>query len=139
MERILEMARKKTVVKSKDTRRRSTDEFKSEAVQMMLDGLSAPSVMKRRGLPNVNMLYRWKQERLTQRGPVASFRQMPHKRTNNRLEDLDGVYVVGGGTHPGSGLPVIDESARITSRLIAEDPGPVSSQASRLQRSACAR
>jgi transposase-like protein len=100
MERILEMARKKTVVKSKDTRRCYTDEFESEAVQMMLDGHSAQSVMKRRGLPNVNMLYRWKQERLTQRGPVASFRQMAHKRTNNRFEDLDGVYLVGGGTHP---------------------------------------
>ena len=32
------MARKKTLLKSKDTRRRYTDEFKDEAVQMMLDG-----------------------------------------------------------------------------------------------------
>jgi hypothetical protein len=30
---------------------------------------------------------------------------------------------VGGGTHPGSGLPVIFESARITSRLLLEDLG----------------
>jgi phytoene desaturase len=28
---------------------------------------------------------------------------------------------VGGGTHPGSGLPVIFESARITARLLLED------------------
>ena len=35
--------------------------------------------------------------------------------------ELDGVYLVGGGTHPGSGLPVIFESARITARLMAED------------------
>ena len=33
------------------------------------------------------------------------------------------VYLVGGGTHPGSGLPVIFESARITSRLLAQDLG----------------
>jgi len=33
------------------------------------------------------------------------------------------VYLVGGGTHPGSGLPVIFEGARITSNLIAEDLG----------------
>ena len=51
--------------------------------------------------------------------------QMLHRRPNNRFEDLDGVYLVGGGTHPGSGLPVIYESARITSRLIAEDLGAV--------------
>ncbi|HEU4519151.1 MAG TPA: hypothetical protein VFS03_06525, partial [Microvirga sp.] len=31
------------------------------------------------------------------------------------------VYLVGGGTHPGSGLPVIFEGARITARLLVED------------------
>ena len=49
--------------------------------------------------------------------------QMLHLRPRNRFEDLDGVYLVGGGTHPGSGLPVIYESARITSRLLMEDLG----------------
>lgn len=49
--------------------------------------------------------------------------QMLHNRPRNRFEDLDGVYLVGGGTHPGSGLPVIFESARISSRLLAEDLG----------------
>jgi len=29
--------------------------------------------------------------------------------------------MVGGGTHPGSGLPVIFASARITSRLLLDD------------------
>ena len=38
-----------------------------------------------------------------------------------RFEDLERVYLVGGGTHPGSGLPVIFEGARITARLLAED------------------
>lgn len=47
--------------------------------------------------------------------------QMLGFRPHNRFEDLDGVYLVGGGTHPGSGLPVIFEGARITSKLIAED------------------
>lgn len=47
--------------------------------------------------------------------------QMLHLRPRNRFEDLDSVYLVGGGTHPGSGLPVIYESARITSKLLLED------------------
>ncbi|MGF1553767.1 MAG: phytoene desaturase family protein [Paracoccaceae bacterium] len=47
--------------------------------------------------------------------------QMLHLRPQNRFEELDGVYLTGGGTHPGSGLPTIFESARITSRLMAED------------------
>ena len=33
------------------------------------------------------------------------------------------MYLVGGGTHPGSGLPVIFQSARISSRLLLEDLG----------------
>ncbi|MDX1655617.1 MAG: hypothetical protein R3310_10455, partial [Candidatus Competibacteraceae bacterium] len=52
-----------------------------------------------------------------------NFRQMLHLRPRNRFEDLEGVYLVGGGTHPGSGLPVIFESARISSRLLLEDLG----------------
>jgi phytoene desaturase len=54
--------------------------------------------------------------------------QMLHLRPRNRFEDLPGVYLVGGGTHPGSGLPVIFESARISTRLVCEDlgvPAPV--------------
>lgn len=47
--------------------------------------------------------------------------QMLHLRPHNRFEDADGVYLVGGGTHPGSGLPVIFESARITSKLLLRD------------------
>jgi phytoene desaturase len=49
--------------------------------------------------------------------------QLLHLRPRNRFEDLESVYLVGGGTHPGSGLPVIFESARITSRLLLQDLG----------------
>ena len=52
-----------------------------------------------------------------------SLTQMLHLRPHNRFEDVEGMYLVGGGTHPGSGLPVIFESARISSRLLLEDLG----------------
>jgi phytoene desaturase len=52
-----------------------------------------------------------------------SLDQMLHLRPHNRFEDVDGIYLVGGGTHPGSGLPVIFESARISSRLLLADMG----------------
>jgi phytoene desaturase len=52
-----------------------------------------------------------------------SLTQMLHFRPRNRFEDVDGMYLVGGGTHPGSGLPVIYEGARITARLMCEDFG----------------
>ncbi len=52
-----------------------------------------------------------------------SLDQMLHLRPHNRFEDVDGVYLVGGGTHPGSGLPVIFQSALISSRLLLADLG----------------
>jgi phytoene desaturase len=45
--------------------------------------------------------------------------QMLYFRPHNRFGR--NVYLVGGGTHPGSGLPVIYEGARITTRLLLED------------------
>ena len=47
--------------------------------------------------------------------------QMLYFRPHNRFEDLEQVYLVGGGTHPGSGLPVIYSSARITTTTLMQD------------------
>jgi phytoene desaturase len=69
----------------------------------------------------------WENEHAIHRGATFnlshSLDQMLSFRPRNRFEDLERVYLVGGGTHPGSGLPVIFEGARITSRLLAEDLG----------------
>jgi len=69
----------------------------------------------------------WETELSIHRGATFnlshSLDQMLCFRPRNRFEDLDRMYLVGGGTHPGSGLPVIFEGARITSRLLAEDLG----------------
>jgi transposase len=53
-------------------RRVFTDEFRREAVQMMLDGHTAKSVAERLGLSGANLLYRWKREELERTGPVAT-------------------------------------------------------------------
>jgi transposase len=52
-------------------RRSFSEEFKQEAVQMLLDGHSAPSVAQRLGLSGPNVLYRWKRETLRRAGPAA--------------------------------------------------------------------
>ncbi len=44
--------------------------------------------------------------------------QMLYFRPHNKFEEIEKCYLVGGGTHPGSGLPTIYESGRITSELI---------------------
>jgi len=58
-----------------------------------------------------------------------SWHQMMYLRPHNEFEEFENCYLVGGGTHPGSGLPTIFESARISANLICEKneiPFPVS-------------
>jgi phytoene desaturase len=49
--------------------------------------------------------------------------QMLHRRVAHEYERVPGLYFCGGGTHPGSGLPVIFLSAQITARLVCERMG----------------
>ena len=56
----------------KRSRRVYPDELKKEAVQMLLDGHSAPSVAQNLGLPHTSLLYRWKGLLLQQEGATAS-------------------------------------------------------------------
>lgn len=66
----------------------------------------------------------WETEENVYKGATFSlshkFSQMLYWRPHNRFEELDNCYLVGGGTHPGSGLPTIYESARISSNLICK-------------------
>lgn len=66
----------------------------------------------------------WETEENVYKGATFSlshkFSQMLYWRPHNRFEELDNCYLVGGGTHPGSGLPTIYESARISANLISK-------------------
>jgi phytoene desaturase len=66
----------------------------------------------------------WEQDEAVYKGATFSlahtFSQMLYWRPHNQFEELAHCYLVGGGTHPGSGLPTIYESARISSQLIAK-------------------
>ncbi|MBN1823183.1 MAG: phytoene desaturase [Endomicrobiales bacterium] len=49
--------------------------------------------------------------------------QMMYFRPHNKFEEIGNCWLVGGGTHPGSGLPTIYESGRITSGMISSKYG----------------
>ena len=49
--------------------------------------------------------------------------QMLYLRPHNRYQGYENCYLVGGGTHPGSGLPTIYESGRISANLLCDDFG----------------
>jgi phytoene desaturase len=52
-----------------------------------------------------------------------SMNQMLYFRPHNKFEGLDRCYLVGGGTHPGSGLPTIYQSGLIAAHLIGKKYG----------------
>jgi len=66
----------------------------------------------------------WQDDYHVYKGAVFNFshgfNQMLHKRPQNKVKGLKGMYLVGGGTHPGSGLPTIYQSAIITSNYIVK-------------------
>ncbi len=90
-----------------------------------LGEIGIPELEKRIRYEKVLTPHGWEDELRIFRGATFnlshSLDQMLYLRPRNRFEDLQSVYLVGGGTHPGSGLPVIFESARISARLIAQD------------------
>jgi phytoene desaturase len=49
--------------------------------------------------------------------------QMLYFRPHNEFEEFRHCYLAGGGTHPGSGLPTIYESGRISAELIMQSDG----------------
>jgi phytoene desaturase len=75
----------------------------------------------------------WKSERIAHGATfnmAHNIGQMLHRRPHHRLQGFDNLWMVGGGTHPGSGLPVIFLSSEITARLLCEQegvPDPMSS------------
>jgi transposase-like protein len=102
-------------------RRAFTDEFRREAVRMMLDGHSAASIAEQLGLSHANLLYRWKREELERTGPVATSlearvreleadlrrvereRGIPKKSVDHiRLARMTDVYGVADGDPPAS-------------------------------------
>ena len=59
-------------IRGRRVRRSYPEELKREAVQMLLDGHSAASVVERLGLSSANLLYQWKNKQLEHSGPVAT-------------------------------------------------------------------
>ncbi len=66
----------------------------------------------------------WETEENVFKGATFSlshkFSQLLYWRPHNRFQELEQCYLVGGGTHPGSGLPTIYESAHISAKLICK-------------------
>jgi len=68
----------------------------------------------------------WQAERINHGATfnlAHGYSQMLHRRPQHKLPSFEGLWLVGGGTHPGSGLPVIFLSSTITTRLLCGELG----------------
>ena len=95
------MPRKKPAAPA-GTRRTYTEEFRREAVQMLLDGHSAPSVAERLGLSSPNLLYLWKKKSLDQAGSAA-------QTLGQRVHFLEGRLVLEMSVRLLGGNPLVAE------------------------------
>jgi phytoene desaturase len=66
----------------------------------------------------------FRDELLSVKGAAFSFEpvltQSAWFRPHNKSEDLEGLYIVGAGTHPGAGVPGVLSSAKVLDRLIPD-------------------
>ncbi len=51
--------------------------------------------------------------------------QSAYFRQHNRSDDVDGLYFVGAGTHPGAGIPGVLLSAQVTSDMVNQERPPM--------------
>ncbi len=80
---------KKPVVKPSVSRRIFSQEFKQEAVQMLLNGHTASSIVERLGLSGTNVLYRWRRELLATSGPIANAMDSKLRDVENELRRVE--------------------------------------------------
>ena len=106
--------------------KRDAPAFRERVLNQMAN-LGMPDVRSRIRTERILTPANWAAEFALHKGSTFSMahslKQMLHLRPHNRFEETEGVYLAGGGTHPGSGLPVIFESARISSKLLLDDLG----------------
>ena len=80
---------RKPIVKPAVTRRLFSQEFKQEAVQMLLDGHTASSIVERLGISGTNIMYRWKKEQIASGGPIANAMDSKLRGLENELRRVE--------------------------------------------------
>ncbi len=99
--------------------------FRKNVLRIIKERLKLPDLEEHIRAERIITPNDWEQQGSIFKGATFNlshkFTQLLYLRPRNRFEELQGVYLVGGGTHPGSGLPTIFESARISSNLYCQD------------------
>ena len=93
-----------------------------ESLEQHLPGLRESIVTRRHFTPN-----NFRDELNAYHGSAFSvapkLSQSAYFRPHNRADKIPGLYIVGGGTHPGAGVPGVINTAKATCGLVAQDFG----------------
>jgi phytoene desaturase len=96
--------------------------YRDLVVRLLETRAGLTDISKHIEVEHVTTPQEWEDDYSVYRGAVFNLAhgidQMLYFRPHNEFEDVKGCYLVGGGTHPGSGLPTIYESGRISAGLI---------------------
>ena len=99
-----------------------TNAYRNKVIQRIMDRTSMKDLDKHITCERIITPADWQNERSIFLGATFNLghtiSQMLYLRPRNKFEEVNHCYLVGGGTHPGSGLPTIYESARISADLI---------------------
>ena len=99
--------------------------FRDMIIRMLNEKLGVDDLEKYIEVEKMITPHDWESEIGVYKGATFNLGHQLHQmlafRPRNKFEELDNCYLVGGGTHPGSGLPIILESARITANSILSD------------------
>jgi len=91
----------------------------AELQRTILPGLSSHLVASRWLTP-----VHFHEELLSERGAAfglaPTLRQSAYFRPHNKSEEVEGLYLVGAGTHPGAGVPGVLSSARVLDRVVPD-------------------
>lgn len=99
--------------------------FRDMIIQMLNEKLGIHNLEEHIEVEKIITPHDWESEIGVYKGATFNLGHQLHQmlafRPRNKFEELEHCYLVGGGTHPGSGLPIILESARITANSILDD------------------
>lgn len=100
----------------------STKTYRDKVIKRIVERTSMKDLDKHITCEKIITPAEWQNERSLFLGATFNLghtlTQMLYLRPRNKFEELSHCYLVGGGTHPGSGLPTIYESARISANLL---------------------
>ncbi len=104
-----------------------------ERIQSYLENHLMPGLSEHLTVSQTLTPIGFERDYLSFKGSAFSFepvlQQSAYLRPHNKSEDIDGLYFVGAGTHPGAGLPGVLSSARVLDTVVPDPQSVATTQA----------